>query len=319
MNNQLTRYDPKNTALMVPIDLTAFISEWLNNLQQRVDAQEISADTATAYRRGCDKFLVWLAQQQPTSDTIRQWKAELLKAGTRPASVNAWLAGVRSFFSWLAEVGQIPFDPTQAIKGATRKGTKKRHVREALTDSEARRVMAKPNRETSEGIRDYAMLTVMLYTAARGIELHRADIADLRTTQGKLVLFVQGKGHMEKDDMLVLTGEAESAMRAWLTVRGKVAGALFTSLSNRTKGERLSRRALREIVKEYFDAAGVHGNKTTHSLRHTAITSAIRHGAPAEKVRGMSRHASLDTLMIYYHEADRIDDPAEQYISYDKP
>jgi integrase/recombinase XerC/integrase/recombinase XerD len=74
---------------------------------------------------------------------------------------------------------------------------------------------------------------------------------------------------------------------------------------------------LRQIVKGYFAEAGIVGDdKTTHSLRHTAITSAIRHHAPAEKVKGMSRHASLDTLMIYYHEADRVDDPAEEYIKY---
>jgi integrase/recombinase XerD len=137
-----------------------------------------------------------------------------------------------------------------------------------------------------------------------------------QTVNGKLILYVQGKGHIEKDEMLVITGEADSAIRSWLTARGKQAGALFVSKSNRSKGERLSRRALRGIIKALFDAAGVHGNKTTHSLRHTAITSAIRHGAPAEKVRGMSRHTSLDTLMIYYYETDRIDDPAEQYISY---
>jgi integrase/recombinase XerC/integrase/recombinase XerD len=101
-------------------------------------------------------------------------------------------------------------------------------------------------------------------------------------------------------------------------VRGNIAGPLFTSLSNKSQGERLSRRALREIVKGHFQAAGVHGdNRTTHSLRHTAITAAIRNHVPAEKVRGMSRHASLDTLMIYYHETDRIDDPAEKYISYE--
>lgn len=318
MNNQLTRYEPTNTAITAPRDVIALIPQWEHSLQQRVDAQEISADTATGYKRGVMKFLSWVQGQQPNPEAIRSWKAELLKAGTRPASVNAWLAGLRSFFSWLAEIGQIPFDPTQSIRGATRKGTKKRHVREALTDSEARRLLQQPDQGTPDGIRDYSMLALMLYTAARGIELHRSDIADLQTMNGKLVLYVQGKGHIEKDEMLVLTGEAEPAMRAWLTIRGKIAGALFVSMSNRSKGERLSRRALRDIIKGYFDAAGVHGNKTTHSLRHTAITSAIRHGAPAEKVRGMSRHASLDTLMIYYHEADRIDDPAEQYISYEQ-
>jgi integrase/recombinase XerD len=318
MDTNLTTYEPQQIAQSMSAErLQALMGDWTRDLAQRVAAQEISQDTANGYRRGASKFFTWLADGQPTGETIRAWKADLLKAGTRPASINAWLAGLRSFFGWLAQVGQIPFNPAEQIKGATRKGTKKRHARQALTDNEARRLLAQPDRSTKAGTRDYAILALMLYTAARTIEVHRADVNDLTTQGGKLVLLVQGKGHMEKDDMLVLIGPAENAMRDWLAVRGTKPGALFTSLSNKSQGERLSRSSLREIVKGYFAAAGIHGdNKTTHSLRHTAISAAIRHGAPAEKVRGMSRHASLDTLMIYYHEADRIDDPAEQYISY---
>jgi integrase/recombinase XerD len=317
--NTLTQYDPQQIAQTMTAErLQALMPEWIADLAQRVDAQEISQDTANGYRRGASKFFTWLTDQHPTGEAIRTWKADLLKAGTRPASVNAWLAGLRSFFGWLAEVGQIPFNPAEQIKGATRKGTKKRHTRQALTDNEARRLLAQPDRSSKAGTRDYAILAIMLYTAARTIEVHRADVNDLTTQGGKLVLLVQGKGHMEKDDMLVLIGPAENAMRDWLAARGKKPGPLFTSLSNKSQGERLSRSALREIVKGHFAAAGIHGeNKTTHSLRHTAISAAIRHGAPAEKVRGMSRHASLDTLMIYYHENDRIEDPAEQYINYD--
>jgi site-specific recombinase XerD len=230
--------------------------------------------------------------------------------------VNVWIAGLRSFFGWLAETGEIPFDPTQAIKGASRKGTKG-HVRESLTDREVIHLLEQPNRETREGVRDYAMLCVMLYTAARGIELFRADVEDLTTNGGALVLNVQGKGHYEKDDFLVLSNEAESAMREWLVLRGKEGEALFTSCSNFSMGDRLSRRAMRGMVRGYLDAAGILGKKkTTHSLRHTAITSAIRHNAPIQKVKGMSRHASTDTLLIYYHEVDRLTDPAEKYIAY---
>lgn len=317
MTTTLAPHNRQSETLATTFDYRARLEDWLHDLQQRVDAQEISADTRTAYRRGAERFISWLSDQSVAPDTIRAWKAELLKANTRPASVNAWLAGVRSYFGWLAETYQIPFNPAAMIKGATRKGTKKRHTRQSLTDNEVRRLLAQPDRETRQGKRDYAILALMLYTAARGIEVYRADLADLRTEDGKLVLMVQGKGSREKDDLLVLIGEAESAMRDWLAVRGNTPGALFVSLSNRTQNERLSRSALREIVKGYFARAGVHGtNKTTHSLRHTAITSAIRNHAPAEKVRGMSRHASLDTLMIYYHETDRIDDPAENYISY---
>jgi site-specific recombinase XerD len=296
--------------------LLELVNDWKENLDLRVRAGELKQDTATTYKRGVLKFIQWLDGKRPSADVIRAWKADMLQNKVKPASVNIWIAGLRSFFGWLFEMGEIPFDPTQAIKGATRKGTLMRHVRESLTDREVIRLLEQPDRSTREGTRDYALLCVMLYTAARGIELHRADIEDLQTMDGALVFNVQGKGHDEKDDFLVLSTEAESALRDWLALRGKNAGALFTSLSNYTKGGRLSRRAIRGIVKRYYDAAGIQGNKTTHSLRHTAITSAIRHNAPLQKVKGMSRHTSLDTLMIYYHEVDRLVDPAERYISY---
>ncbi len=311
-----TYLDSTSTRISKTTNLQGLIAAWKSNLNLRVNANEITQDTASAYGRGATKFITWLGEKQVSADVIREWKADLLNNKIKSSSVNVWIAGLRSFFGWLAEVGEIPFDPTQAIRGASRKGTKSRHVRESLTDREVLRLLEQPNRETRAGVRDYAMLCVMLYTAARGVELYRADIEDLRTMDGALVLQVQGKGHYEKDDFLVLSHEAESAMRDWLVLRGKENGALFTSSSNYSKGARLSRRALRGIVKGYFDTAGLQGNKTTHSLRHTAITSAIRHNATIQKVKGMSRHASIDTLMIYYHEVDRLTDPAEKYISY---
>lgn len=314
-----TNFLIKANQAMTKADLETYIDPWLAALQLRVQAQELSPDTAITYKRGVMKFTQWVQGKRPDTDTIRAWKADLLSNKVKPYSantVNAWLAGVRSFFGWLADVGEIPFNPTQAIKGASMKGRTLRHIRESLTDREVIRLLEQPNRETPAGVRDYALLCVMLYTAARGIELHRADIADLKSMDGSLVLDVQGKGHYDKDDFLVLSLEAESAVRDWLIQRGKDKGALFTSLSNQTKGKRLSRRGMREIVKGYIDAAAITGNKTTHSLRHTAITSAIRHHAPIQKVKGMSRHASLDTLMIYFHEVDRLADPAEKYINY---
>lgn len=299
------------------IRLDSFLAEWLDELRQRVEAEEISPDTLAAYESGARKFLGWLQGQAPDGQAIRTWKADLLKANNRPASINTWLAGVRSFFGWLADTQQIPFNPAKAIKGATRKSTKKRHVRQPLTDQEMRRLLAAPDRTTPTGKRDYAILTLLAFTAMRGIELHRADLGDLQTQSGRMVLMVQGKGRSDADDMVVLPPTAETAVRDYLGIRKQKPGPLFVSLSNRSSHERLSRRALRQIVKDYFEAAGVHGaSKTTHSLRHTAITNAIRHGVPVQKVQGMSRHASLETLGIYVHETDRIDDPAENYIDY---
>lgn len=312
----LTNFNPNNKQINKAPSMRELVNAWQDHLTLRVDAQEIKEDTALTYYRGMMKFVDYLGGKRPSVDIIRQWKADLLKDKNKIASVNAWLSGLRSFFGWMAEQGEIPFDPTQAIKGARRKGANKMHVRELLTDREVIRLLSQPDRATREGTRDYAILCVMVYTAARGIELHRADLEDLKTFDGALVLKVQGKGRDEKGEMLILSNEAENAVRDWLVQRGTDEGALFISYSNKSKGERLSRRAFRGIVKRYMTAAGIHGNKTTHSLRHTAITNAIRHDVPIQKVKGMSRHASLDTLMIYYHEVDRLTDPAEKHIRY---
>lgn len=55
--------------------------------------------------------------------------------------------------------------------------------------------------------------------------------------------------------------------------------------------------------------------KTTHSLRHTATTNAAKQLSP-QKVREMTRHENLETVLVYYHEIGRFDDPTEDYIDY---
>jgi len=56
--------------------------------------------------------------------------------------------------------------------------------------------------------------------------------------------------------------------------------------------------------------------KTTHSLRHTAITNAIVNGAPIRVVQVLAGHASANTTSIYIHNVDRLQNPGEKFIDY---
>lgn len=301
-------------------DVSIILSEWETSLTRKVDAGEISQNTAIAYKRGAAKLIAWCEANQVrevTGDVLRDWKSALLKEGRKPSTVNAWLAGVRALFAWSVETKQLAYNPADGVKGAKRKGQTKHHAREALTDVEVKRVLDQAKTGTIQGKRDYAILSLMVYTGLRSVEVHRANLADVRTENGRLVLYVQGKGHDETDDMVVIANpKAQNAVYDWLAARGDNAGPLFTSLSDRSNGERLSLRAIRGMVKDYFALAGVRGNKTTHSLRHTAITKAILNGAPIQKVKNMARHQDINTTMIYFHEIDRLTDPAEAFIDY---
>jgi site-specific recombinase XerD len=82
-------------------------------------------------------------------------------------------------------------------------------------------------------------------------------------------------------------------------------------------GTRLATRSLRSIIKKRFKQADVVGDrKTTHSLRHTAITSAIRNGANPLDVQTMACHSSFQTTLGYYQEMNRFESLAEDFISY---
>lgn len=309
------------TTALTAADLTTsaatLLADWHDWLTLQVAAGELAPTSAATYRVGMSRFATWLAGNGGAGDaaSVLQWKAAL-QAAHKPCTINTWLAGVRAFYTWAVSVGRMTANPTANCKGAKRTGTATSHKRDALTEAEVVRVLALANPTTPAGARDAAIVALMAYTAGRSIEIHRADLQDLQTDSGRLVLRVQGKGRVEKDERIVIAPQAEAAMRDWLAYRGTAPGPLFTAQGNRSKG-RLSLRAIRAIVKRLYARGGVVGNKTTHSLRHAAITSAIKHGAPVQKVQAMARHANIATTMIYYHEHDRITNPAEDFVSYE--
>ena len=301
-------------------DLLQLVDDWHTQLNLQVDTGELSANTLTTYKVGWDRFLSWLQEQdfnQVDSDVIRYWISDLKADGRKPNTINAWLSGVRSFFSWGVGNRRIRINPTTGVKSVKRNG--KRHLRSVFTNGEVVDILAQPDRSTPTGIRDYAILCLKAYTGVRDVEVHRADLSDLRNESGVFKLLVHGKGHETSDDFVVIAHpDLEKALYDWLEIRGALPGALFTSLSNRTKGSRLAMRSIRELVRTYILAAGVENDtKTSHSFRHSAITNAIRHGAPVQKAQSFARHRNIDTTLKYYHEIDRITDPGEGYIEYD--
>jgi integrase/recombinase XerD len=293
------------------------VSMWGEALALEVAAGNLSEATAATYRRGLRKFVEWGAgdPERASDHAVKEWIAALRSAGASQNAVSVWFAGVRSFFAWAVSERHLGLDPTQGVKRGRRIGTKDNHKRDLLTDDEMLRVLS-----SSLSARDRALVHLLAYTGARGVEMHRADIEDLKTEAGELVLMVCGKGRLEKDERVVIANtDAKRAVYDYLAERQAHAGPLFTSESNRTSGGRLSSRGLRAIVRNILDGAGVTSrSKTTHSFRHSAITSAIVNGASLLEAQAMARHADPATTMIYVRQVRRIEDAAERRINYGK-
>lgn len=301
-------------ALALPPEIADLVAAWHAHLARSVELGDMASTSATTYRASVRKFCEWLASAGAMAtgpDAVRDFKLAML-AKASPASVNVWLSGVRAFYAWGMENGRMASNPAASVKGARRRGANKSHKRDALSDAEVVRLLT-----LQLPARDHAILALKAFTGVRDVEVHRADLADLRTRDGRRTLQVRGKGHTDKDDFVVLNTQMEVALSAWLAERGADPGPLFTSGSRRNLGGRLSLQAIRAMVKDAYRAVGiVESTKTSHSLRHTAITKVLRATRDPLRAKGMSRHASLDTLMIYAHELGRIESPAEDAIDY---
>jgi len=291
-----------------------FIESWLEN--ERLQGK--SEATLESYRRGLCRFSKYLAENgitNPTPADISEFRVYEL-ATYSAQTVNLTLSAVRSFYRYLVAVGAMPYSIASDVKGAKR-AKANQHKRSELSAGEVLDVLATCD-DSVEGIRDRAIITLMAYCGLRAVEVQRANLDNLKIN-GRMTLWVQGKGRAEADEFVVIPRDQEIVLRRWLVERKKLGDdpALFVSLSKRNQGERLSTRAIRNLVKEHYHAAGVDDDtKTTHSLRHSAITSAIRHGATPMQVQAMARHASFDTTLNYVHEVNRLDSPAEDLIKY---
>jgi integrase/recombinase XerD len=311
----------RNQVLAVTLDFDNLIAEWLNYER---NANGASANTVTAYQHGLGIFRAWLdgiglELVQPV-DMVR-FKTEM-SAKHSPQTVNLYLTSVRGFYRFCVSRRYALINPASEIKGVKRSKSKM-HKRDSLTNSEVINVLGQPDTGSLAGLRDKAILLLLAHCALRAVEIHRANIGDLRTRGDRLTLDIQGKGRIEKDEYVIIPMQQEPVVREYFTRRIAVGNSgldtpLFVSISNRSKNERMALRSIRSMVKQYYGEAGVIGEKkTTHSLRHSAITNAIRKGASPMQVQAMARHQSFDTTLNYFHEASRLDNPAEDLINYE--
>src|SRR5699024_7775673 len=90
---------------------------------------------------------------------------------------------------------------------------------------------------------------------------------------------------------------------------------LFLNHSNRDRGNGLTTRSIRRIVKNHLKAIGLDSSRlTAHSLRHTAATLNLVSGGSVRETQQLLRHESITTTMIYTHDLDRENNMSEHRI-----
>ena len=263
-------------------------------------SQDIKQSSRDLYRRILRLFFQWVRKgnlelKDLTRADIIRFKEEGLSEGKSSLTVGSYLTAIRKFYEWL-EASKIYPNIAKGVKTPKRVQEFKKL---ALTPPQCQKLLSFLEHKKK---RDLAIVSLLLRTGLRTIEVKRALIEDITFKSGKRVLMVQGKGRDAKDNFVILTDKAFKPIQSYLKTRKGAKGRdpLFTSTSNNSAGSTLTTRSISKIVKEALIAIGIDSKHiTAHSLRHTTAVNILRQGGSLTDAQGVLRHASPNTTQIY--------------------
>lgn len=270
-------------------------------------------NTRKAYARAAGDFAAWCAEHGLVAlDEIRPVHiaayVEGLQGEIAAPSVKLRLAAIRMLFDWLV-VGQVvPVNPASSVRGP--KHVVKKGKTPVLSVDEARALLDTIDTTSPVGLRDRALIGLMVYTFARVGAVIRMRVKDVYTQGRRAWVRLHEKGGKRHE--MPCHHNLEEYLQAYLEaarIGGDPKGYLFRTALGRTG--RLSERPMyqadvyRMIGRRAKDAE-VRTKIGCHSFRATGITEYLRNGGKLEVAQQMANHESARTTGLYDRRNDQV-------------
>ena len=270
-----------------------------------------NANTRAAYAKAVTQFFTWCDQRglelDEISPVVVAAYVEELQGVYRAPTIKQHLAAIRRLFDWLV-VGQvIPWNPTAAVRGPTH--VVKRGKTPVLQPTEVRLLLDSIDTSAVGGLRDRALMGVMIYSFARVSAVVNMDVDDYYQQGKRWWLQLREKGG--KHHALPVHHKAESYLDAYLAgagIAGERGSPLWRSLTRtRELGERrMSRVDVFRMVKRRVKAAEFGEATNCHTFRASGITAYLLNGGTLERAQAIAGHESPRTTQLYDRTADDI-------------
>jgi len=274
-------------------------------------ANKRSENTRRAYAKDLKDFFVTMAGREPDRNLIAEflqlsrfnatalvlkYKAVLIDRRLSEATINRRLAAIKSLVNYARQIGMCDY----SLDDISGEKVKAYRDTSGVSLESYRQVLDIVDRNTLKGKRDYAILRLLWDNALRRGELVKANISDFDPHMRSLTIY--GKGRGTQAETVSLSHSTVEALQEWLSHRGKTKRnePLFIALDRASYGHRLTGTAIYKIVQVMAAAAGLNKRLSPHRVRHSGITAALdATGGNVRMVQKLSRHARLDTLMVY--------------------
>ncbi len=227
-----------------------------------------------------------------TTTLVREWVISMHHRGLVNNTVARHLYALRSFWSYLQKIGVAQGDPVSPVSVPRQQ----RGIPRYLNKDVLQQILdgAQQNRTARCALRNYAMMSMLIFTGMRRGELIGLHLTDVCLKDKPVV--VKGKG--SKYRAIPLVDEVVDAVADWLEFRPACAhDYLFTTFH----GNRIYPSGMQRIWRGILAASGIEADKAhLHMLRHSMATLLLQSGsASLLEIQKLLGHSRLDTTAIY--------------------
>jgi integrase/recombinase XerD len=257
----------------------------------------LARSTVESYRLDLERFTrsIKVTDHLDDATTVRRHVDSLYQAGMSSRSIARHVTTLRNLYRFLLEKGAADSDPTILLAPPKHW----QNLPKYLNKQQLHDLIAAPDRNRPNGLRDGAMLEFLYATGLRVSELCRVRVSDLEMSMG--FVRVIGKGNKHR---IVPVGKAAlQAVELYLgsgrprLLKGRASPHLFVT----NRGAAMTRQAFWKLLAGYGKKAGIFHNLTPHVLRHTFATHLLEGGADLRSVQTMLGHSDISTTQIYTH------------------
>jgi len=258
--------------------------------------------TKRVYNMALDEFMGWFQQApQPgfTKATVSAWRVSLEDRRLGSSSIILRMSAIRKLAAEAADNGLLAPELAAGISRVKSAKTQGIRVGNWLSLRQAQALLSAPDITTVRGLRDRAILAVLLGCGLRRSEVAALTFTHLQQRDGRwcIVDLVGKHGRVRTAPMPTWV---KVAIDAWVSPGGVTEGHVFRSVNRtgRLTGEGLGEKVVWQLIKPYAAVAGVPGI-APHDLRRTCAKLCRAGGGELEQIQLLLGHASVQTTERY--------------------
>jgi site-specific recombinase XerD len=276
-------------------------SDW-HKLKALVLDSVSSPITRRVYNLGLDEFIAWYGLEPRlgfTKATVSAWRVTLEGRGLGSVSINVRITAVRKLAVEAADNGLLA---PELAAGITRvKGAKSQGVRVGnwLSLRQAQTLLNTPNVSTKKGLRDRAMLAVLLGCGLRRSEVAALTIKHIQQRDNRWCI-VDLVGKHGRVRTIPMPTWVKVAVDTWTAIGGIAEGHVLRPINrgDEITGERMTEKVVWQLLRPYAAAAGV-PCIAPHDLRRSFAKMCRAAGGELEQIQLLLGHASVQTTERY--------------------